>query len=1106
MQLNPLNLVTPIGQGRAAVDLGLRRSPEFGGFAWARGALARSAALAWLAVGCGERSQATAPPLVQVADASADLTGGKVADGSVAETAEAGGGDGQGPAVDGDDAADAPSEIVESDADAAQAETAEPAPVDAVEVQDSQVLDAAPDSSLAEVADTQSELTPDAELPDSEAADLTGALDVNAQPEATDGDSPLVDAPDLASYDLVPQPETTAADATVTEADANATVDAQPAPGCKSNADCAKQEDGNFCNGTLYCVPGAGVCAINPSTIVVCDTSYDTVCNKIACAPATGKCAMKPVANDTPCDDGVKCTDGDVCAAGKCVAGTMICACKSAADCAKHEDGDACNGVLYCNKALGSCLVNPATAVTCPSVNDTACSKNLCKPETGQCAMTPVKQGGCDDGNPCTANETCIGGSCKASANVCQCQSDADCSAKEDGNVCNGTLYCDFKAFPHVCVVNPATTVVCPTADDTSCQARKCQPKTGQCPLVALPDNVTCEADGNPCTASDACQQGQCAVSANTCQCQSDADCAASEDGDLCNGTLYCNKQANKCAVNPATVVVCPWAGDTTCSVNTCDPQTGKCAYKAQSDGQACDADGNPCTVEDQCQTGACKAGANLCECQVDGDCAAKEDGNPCNGTLYCGGFPKKCLVNLATVVQCANADDAVCLRNLCDPTTGSCAKVAANSGKSCNGDDNPCTAGDACKAGVCAVGKNVCGCLVDGDCEDLDDGTACNGLLICDKAAQPFVCAVAKSTIVSCQAGSDTACAKNTCQPKTGKCALTAVAPGTLCDDGDPCTLGDACTATACAGDVTPCDDQNPCTSDSCGKGGACAHVPVVCQDGNPCTVDACQASGCVYLPTANTCSDSDACTTGDVCKDGKCAGGAKTVCSDGNACTADSCDAKGGCAFVALGQDVTCSDGNPCTTGDACGGGACVAGAASVCPGGQCDPANGTCACSDGYFAIAVDDAGIAKTACAPEIPIWGVLPMASAATIAVGDGTVLDPRTGLLWQQTPDVANTYAWSAAQSYCDTLVLGGKSDWRLPGVQELLALVSVALANPAIDKSLFANATLVQYWTALPDVAGKTFYVNFASGTVGTAAGSSDFHVRCVRTHKAAP
>jgi hypothetical protein len=67
-------------------------------------------------------------------------------------------------------------------------------------------------------------------------------------------------------------------------------VPGESACGCKNDADCAKVEDGNFCNGTLFgdksAVPYQ--CKVNPATIVVCSPAGDTACLKNLCAPQAG--------------------------------------------------------------------------------------------------------------------------------------------------------------------------------------------------------------------------------------------------------------------------------------------------------------------------------------------------------------------------------------------------------------------------------------------------------------------------------------------------------------------------------------------------------------------------------------------------------------------------------------------------------------------------------------------------------------------------------------------------------------------------------------------------------------------------------------------------
>src|SRR5918912_4641305 len=74
----------------------------------------------------------------------------------------------------------------------------------------------------------------------------------------------------------------------------------------------------------------------------------------------------------------------------------------------------------------------------------------------------------------------------------------------------------------------------------------------------------------------------------------------------------------------------------------------------------------------------------------------------------------------------------------------------------------------------------------------------------------------------------------------------------GKACDDGNPCTFNDQCTATGCVGTPYTCDDGNACTAEAC--------------DGN---------GGCIFRPlTGNSCDDGNACTFGDTCSNGVCTG----------------------------------------------------------------------------------------------------------------------------------------------------------------------------------------------------------------------------------------
>jgi hypothetical protein len=53
--------------------------------------------------------------------------------------------------------------------------------------------------------------------------------------------------------------------------------------------------------------------------------------------------------------------------------------------------------------------------------------------------------------------------------------------------------------------------------------------------------------------------------------------------------------------------------------------------------------------------------------------------------------------------------------------------------------------------------------------------------------------------------------------------------------------------------------------------------------------------------------------------------------------------------------------------------------------------------------------------------------------------GYGTVIDTKTGLMWQNNTSLKN---WNDSIQLCGNLVLEGYSDWRLPDIDELRTLI----------------------------------------------------------------
>lgn len=467
-------------------------------------------------------------------------------------------------------------------------------------------------------------------------------------------------------------------------------------------------------------------------------------------------------------------------------------ACALDADCAPLDDGNPCNGKVTCQQ--GTCALLLTSVIACDASADTACSAQECNPATGTCAavLAPAKTA-CEDGDACTVGDHCGQGACLPGPSLCACASDKDCI--DDGNLCNGTPFCDKGTFPPQCRPAPGTAVTCDASADTACTQATCLPLSGACTATAAADGAACH-DGEPCTVDDACLGGVCKPGLMVCPCLQDADCKPKEDGNLCNGTLVCKDKA--CVIDPASVVTCDTSGDGPCEQTQCTPGSGACAKGPAATGKPCD-DGDACTAGDACAKGACQQGNLVCACKVDADCKAQDDGDACNGTLVCQA--NQCKTDPASVVTCDASKDSACAKATCEPKSGGCAAVAVADGKACD-DGDACTNGDACAGGQCKSGALVCECKVDADCKSKEDGDACNGTLMCKDNA----CVVNAATVVSCNTSGDGPCAKTACVAATGKCLATSAADGTACDDGDACTGSDACQGGLCKGGASTC------------------------------------------------------------------------------------------------------------------------------------------------------------------------------------------------------------------------------------------------------------------------------------------------------------
>lgn len=168
---------------------------------------------------------------------------------------------------------------------------------------------------------------------------------------------------------------------------------------------------------------------------------------------------------------------------------------------------------------------DPCAAVDCSTL-DGPCAVGVCNPTDGTCSAMARGDGtDCDDGDACTGSDLCTGGTCAGTPR--------DCSSS-----------------------------------DGPCGAGVCDPTTGACVVMPVPDGTACD-DGSRCTSGDRCTRGACTAGATV-------DCSAMT---------------------------------TACRVGMCDAATGTCTSAALPEGSICD-DGNTCTSGDACRAGACSGTA----------------------------------------------------------------------------------------------------------------------------------------------------------------------------------------------------------------------------------------------------------------------------------------------------------------------------------------------------------------------------------------------------------------------------------------------------------------------------------------------------------------
>ncbi|MBZ5640484.1 MAG: hypothetical protein LAO51_17225, partial [Acidobacteriia bacterium] len=184
--------------------------------------------------------------------------------------------------------------------------------------------------------------------------------------------------------------------------------------------------DGNACTRTDTCQSGFCV----GSNTVTC-TALDQCHEAGTCDTGTGICSNPEKPNDSPCNDGNACTQTDTCQTGVCVGSNPV-TCTPLDQC--HEAGvcDTGTGICPnpekpndspCNDGIACTQTDTCQAGVCVGSNPVTCAAldqcheaGICDTGTGICS-NPEKPNDspCNDGNACTQTDTCQTGVCVGS-------------------------------------------------------------------------------------------------------------------------------------------------------------------------------------------------------------------------------------------------------------------------------------------------------------------------------------------------------------------------------------------------------------------------------------------------------------------------------------------------------------------------------------------------------------------------------------------------------------------------------------------------------------------------------------------------------------------
>jgi hypothetical protein len=471
---------------------------------------------------------------------------------------------------------------------------------------------------------------------------------------------------------------------------------------------------------------------------------------------------------------------------------------------------------------------------------------------------------------------------------------------------------------------------------------------------------------------------------------ESDGGGRSSPDGQLGSDTdsgddvaPVCAPCGDDCIDGPCASAACidgcckktPVSDETLCDDgNLCIDPSACLAGVCTGESKACD-DGTACTL-DGCDstTGLCTATIDVDVCLIAGVCVAAGEGSGTSMCAVCN--PAVANNKWSTKPGCCTVDAdcpavQICDNPICDAATGTCGSTPK---LGCCTSDASCNDGDLCTTDSCNLATGAC-LIVPKTCPDASncEPGACDATTgQCTTNVKVGACSIGGSCQLAGQASAVEPCL--TCQPLVSATQWTPAA-GAACDDGEVCTLNDACTEKgSCLGVFKSgcCKENQDCNYLATSCTAALCKLP-----GNVCVTDSkvgcCEGGACCDLATNTTKAKGTMCAASIVAFEYQCSGQAvqrrdqfpgctgqsATLCSTDPAfvfpgawTTTQTCPANTTCTVYGSGQQPTCAPKGSCA--GACGGwatgNACQCAPGCIQAGNCCADYKPQCGCAAG------------------------------------------------------------------------------------------------------------------------------------------------------------